>query len=193
MFPPENPSEQKQPLSSTAPALSKAHPKQKRHNGKFCSFSNKQRIVNALAAGDPKSQIAKALRVSVNTVYAVAQQEWNKVEQRKARIAAQAERAATKAFDLLNQKLDTQGDSLTANQLVPIAGVSVDKLLVLRGDAHVIAHVDHVVHTQNIFEAFQQFHDDALKIIHARQAEEAQQPPPPALPDSPPTFQDPTQ
>jgi hypothetical protein len=181
------------PNNGRDPSTAHAQPKPKRHNAKYCSFSNRERIVNALAAGDPKSQIARALRVSVNTVYAVAEQEWNKVEQRKARIAAQAERAATKAFDLLNQKLDTQGDSLTASQLVPIAGVSVDKLLVLRGDAHVIAHVDHVVHTQNIFEAFQQFHDDALKIIHARQAEEAQQPPPPALPDSPPTFQDPTQ
>jgi Homeodomain-like domain len=186
-------SRQHQSVFPPAPALTPPHPKLKRHNGKYCSLLKRERIVNALAAGDPKSQIARALRVSVNTVYAVAEQEWNKVEQRKARIAAQAERAATKAFDLLNQKLDTQGDSLTASQLVPIAGVSVDKLLVLRGDAHVIAHVDHVVHTQNIFESFQQFHDDALKIIHARQAEEAQQPPPPALPDSPPTFQDPTQ
>jgi hypothetical protein len=114
------------------------------------------------------------------------------VVERKARIAAQAERAATKAFDLLNQKLDTQGDSLTANQLVPIAGVSVDKLLLLRGDANVIAHVDHVVHTQNIFEAFQQFHDDAKRMIQA-QAREIQ---PPALPDQPltpdpPPAQDP--
>jgi hypothetical protein len=57
------------------------------------------------------------------------------VSARKARITAQAERAATKAFDLLNQKLDSDGDKLTANQLVPIAGVSVDKLLALRGDA----------------------------------------------------------
>jgi hypothetical protein len=56
------------------------------------------------------------------------------VDARKARIAAQAERAATKAFDLLNQKLDSDGDKITVNQLVPIAGVSVDKLHALRGD-----------------------------------------------------------
>ena len=71
------------------------------------------------------------------------------MEQRKARIAAQAERAATKAFDLLNQKLDSDGDKITVNQLVPIAGVSVDKLLALRGDVihveqshqHIHAHI----------------------------------------------------
>jgi hypothetical protein len=177
------------PNNGRDPSTAHAQPKPKRHNAKYCSFSNRERIVNALAAGDPKSQIARALRVSPGTVSAVAEQEWCNVVERKARIAAQAERAATKAFDLLNQKLDSQGDSLTANQLVPIAGVSVDKLLVLRGDANVIAHVDHVVHTQNIFEAFQQFHDDTLKIIQAREIQQQT----PALPDPTPTPDHPTQ
>src|SRR4029450_6814214 len=180
MFPPEN------------PQLEQHRPKPKRHNGKFCSFSNRERIVNALAAGDPKYLIARALHVSEHTVYAVAEQEWQKVAERKARIAAQAERAATKAFDLLNQKLDTQGDSLTANQLVPIAGVSVDKLLVLRGEANVIARVEHDLIHVDIFKTFQQFHDDTKRMI-ARQAEEAQQLPPPALPDSPSSIDHPSQ
>jgi hypothetical protein len=177
-------SRQDQSVFPPAPALTLPHPKPKRHNGKFCSFSNRQRIVNALAAGDPKSQIARALHVSEHTVYAVAEQEWQKVAERKARIAAQAERAATKAFDLLNQKLDSDGDKLTANQLVPIAGVSVDKLLLLRGDANIIQRVEHQFNAGNIFEAFRQFHNDALKIIKAREV--GQQETLPALPDSPP-------
>jgi hypothetical protein len=74
------------------------------------------------------------------TVRAIAEQEWVQVSARKDRIAAQAERAATKAFDLLNQKLDSNGDKITVNQLVPIAGVSVDKLAILRGD---VIHVEH--------------------------------------------------
>src|SRR6516162_10128581 len=92
------------------------------------------RIINALAAGDSQAAIARHLHVSPNTVKAVAKEEWTKVDARKARIAAQAERAATKAFDLLNQKLDSESDKITVNQLVPIAGVAVDKLLALRGD-----------------------------------------------------------
>ena len=116
-------------------ALTLAQPKPKRHNAKLCSLAIRERIVNALAAGDSQAAIARALQVSRNTVSAVAEQEWRKVEQRKARIAAQAERAATKAFDLLNQKLDSDGDKITVNQLVPIAGVSVDKLLALRKTA----------------------------------------------------------
>jgi hypothetical protein len=182
MFPRDNPQppDQKQPIPH----------KPKRHNARFCSFAIRERIVNGLAAGDSQKSIARALHVSSNTVAAVAEQDWRQVEQRKARIAAQAERAATKAFDLLNQKLDSDGDKLTANQLVPIAGVSVDKLLLLRGDANIIQRVEHQFNAGNIFEAFRQFHNDALKIIKAREV--GQQETLPALPDSPPAPDRPT-
>jgi hypothetical protein len=169
------------PNNGRDPSTAHAQPKPKRHNAKYCSFSNRERIVNALAAGDPKTHIASALRVSYNTVIAVAEQEWQQVETRKARIAAQFERIATKSCELLAQKLETDGHKLTANQLVPIAGVATDKLLVLRGEANIIAHVDHTVHVGNIFEAFQRYHDDAKRILQAREIQ------PPALPDQPPT------
>jgi hypothetical protein len=125
----------------------------------------RERIVNALAAGDSKAQIAKALRVSRNTVSAVAEQEWNKVEQRKARIAAQAERAATRAFDRINNKLDSP-DDISLNVLVPVAGVSVDKLIALRGDPSIVARIEHVP-GGNIFEAFQRFHNEVLARLDA--------------------------
>jgi hypothetical protein len=83
-------------------------PKLKRHNAKLCPLAIRERIVNALAAGDSKRAIARALRVSNNTVAAVAEQEWQQVETRKARIAAQAERAAARAFERINDKLDPQ-------------------------------------------------------------------------------------
>ena len=84
-------------------ALTLAQPKAKRHNAKLCPLAIRERIVNALAAGDSQRAIARHLRASPNTVRAVAEEEWRQVDTRKARIAAQAERAATKAFDLLNQ------------------------------------------------------------------------------------------
>jgi hypothetical protein len=123
-----------QPNNGQDPVLTLAQPKPKRHNAKLCPVAIRERIINALAAGDSQRAIARSLQVSPNTVRAVAEEEWRQVDARKARIAAQAERAATKAFDLLNQKLDSDGDKITVNQLVPIAGVSVDKLLALRGD-----------------------------------------------------------
>ena len=95
----------------------------------------------ALAAGDSQAAIARALRVSRNTVNAVAEQEWSKVEQRKARIAAQSERNATRAAELIAEKLEHQDVPLTV--LVPVYGVSVDKSLALRGDPALQISVTH--------------------------------------------------
>jgi len=130
-------------IMSEANTLTPPQRKPKRHNGKLCPLVIRERIVNALAAGDSQRAIARHLRVSPNTVRVVAEEEWRQVDARKARIAAQAERAATKAFDLLNQKLDSDGDKITVNQLVPIAGFSVDKLLALRGDSQLRIALDH--------------------------------------------------
>ena len=103
----------------------------KRHNAKLCPFAIRQRIVNALANGDSKRAIARRLRVSNNTVTAIAEQEWQQVDARKQRIVAQCERNATLAADQLAERLETE--KLSANQLVPVFGVSVDKMLALTG------------------------------------------------------------
>jgi hypothetical protein len=103
----------------------------KRHNGKHCPLAVRQRIVNALANGDSKRAIARTLRVSNNTVTAIAEQEWQQVDARKQRIVAQCERNATLAADQLAERLETE--KLSANQLVPVFGVSVDKMLALTG------------------------------------------------------------
>ncbi len=108
--------------------------KPKRHNAKLCPFAIRQRIVNALANGDSKRAIARALRVSNNTVTAIAEQDWQQVAARKERIAAQCELNATLAAERMTDKL--QGtDNIPLNTLVPAFGVSVDKLAVLRGHA----------------------------------------------------------
>jgi hypothetical protein len=109
-------------------------------------------MVNALANGDSKAQIAKGLLVSRNTASAVAEQECNKVEQRKGRIAAQAEHAATRAFERINNKLDSP-DDIPLNILVPVTGFSIDKTLALRGEPTMVARIDHV-YSGNIFQAY---------------------------------------
>src|SRR5438128_1463588 len=80
--------------------------KPKRHTAKLCPFAIRQRIVNGLANGDSKRAISRALRVSNNTVTAIAEQEWQQVAARKTRLAAQWEQVATKAVDQLNDHLD---------------------------------------------------------------------------------------
>jgi hypothetical protein len=160
-------------IETAIPALT-AQSKSKRHNAKLCPLAIRERIVNALAAGDPKRAIARAFRVSNNTVTAVAEQEWQQVETRKARIAAQAERAAIRAFERINQKLDSP-DDIPLNVLVPVAGVSVDKLVILRGDPNVVARIEHV-YGGNIFEAFQRFHNEAIARLDAERAIAEQSP-----------------
>jgi len=110
--------------------------KSKRHNAKLCPFIDRQRIVAALANGDSIRAIARALHHSPNTVTAVAQQEWKRVEARKDRIAAQAEQIATRAADLMLERLHNKGaHDIPVNTLVPVFGVAVDKTLSLRGDS----------------------------------------------------------
>ena len=117
--------------------------KPKRHNAKLCPLVSRERIVNALASGDSQAAIARTLQVSRNTVSAVAEQEWSKVEQRKARIAAQCERNATLAASRINAKLESK-DDIPLNVLVPVFGVSVDKLALLRGDASLAIRHEHL-------------------------------------------------
>jgi len=104
----------------------------KRHNAKLCPFPIRQRIVTALANGDSKRAIARVLRVSNNTVTAIAEQEWQRVEARKALLADQAERNALLAGEQIAEAL-RQG-KVPINSLVPVYGVSLDKALALRGE-----------------------------------------------------------
>jgi hypothetical protein len=125
--------------------------KQKRHNAKLCSFAVRQRIVNALANGDSIRAIARAFHVSNNTVTAIREQEWQQVEARKARIAAQAEQIATKAADRLLQSVE-DGD-IKGSALVLVFGVAVDKMTLLRGDASLtVRHVHSHSHQHELLE-----------------------------------------
>jgi len=116
-------------------------PKPKRHNAKLCSLAIRERIINALAAGDSQRAIARHLRVSPMTVRVIADQEWAQVSARKDRIAAQSERNATRAAELIAEKLEHEHVPL--NVLVPVFGVSVDKSLALRGDASLTINLAH--------------------------------------------------
>jgi len=126
----------------------------KRHNAKLCAFPIRQQIVNALASGDSKRAIARSLRVSNNTVTAIAEQEWQQVEARKAIIAAQAERIANLAADRLNAKLESD-DDIPVSALVPVFGVAVDKLAILRGEPSLtIQHQHSHTHHHELVERF---------------------------------------
>ena len=132
------------------------HHKPKRHNAKLCPFTKRQRIVNALASGHSKRAIARKLSVSPNTVAAVAEQEWLKVDERKQRIAAQAELAADQAWDRINDKL-AGPDDISLNMLVPIAGVATDKLLAFRGQPDLTIHHEHHINVDSLTKSLNDF------------------------------------
>ena len=64
------------------------------------------------------------------------------METRKQRLAAQAERSATLAADRINAKLESS-DDIPLSTLVPVFGVSVDKLAILRGEHSLTIHHEH--------------------------------------------------
>ena len=61
---------------------------------------------NALADGNSIRAIARALRVSNNTVVAIREQEWQQVAARKAILANQAERNALMAGEQIAEALE---------------------------------------------------------------------------------------
>jgi hypothetical protein len=128
------------------------HRKPKRHNANCCALFIRQRIVTALAQGDSQRSIARTLRVSPSTVSAVAVQQWEQVETRKRRLAAQAERNAFLAGDQIAEALEQRKVSI--NSLVPFYGVSIDKARALRGDpALTIQHHHTHTHQHELIQA----------------------------------------
>lgn len=118
-------------------------PQSKRHSAKLCPIAIRQRIVNALANGDSIRAIARALRVSNNTVVAIRDQDWQQVAARKERIAAQHERAASTALDLINDELErAKPGQISLPVLNVVAGTSSDKLSALRGDS--VSTIKHI-------------------------------------------------
>jgi IS30 family transposase len=131
------------------------HPKPKRHNGSSLEPVERQRIIRLLGNGESCRSIARQLHHSHSVVEAVAKQEWAQVSARKERIAAQSERNATRAAELIAEKLESENVPL--NVLVPVFGVSVDKALALRGDPtiqvqhqhqHIHAHISPTTYSE---------------------------------------------
>jgi hypothetical protein len=142
------------PIEQTLRAVSSTEPEATRRRGNYtaqrCKPKVRARIVNLLAQGQYISRIAEELSVANNTVMAIRDQECNEIQARKQLIASQAARAATVAFDQLNHRLDTE--IIPTSMLVPIAGMSVDKLALLSNDPQQINVTHTHTHQVNIHE-----------------------------------------
>jgi hypothetical protein len=159
------------------------HPKPKRHNAKLCPFVIRERIVNALANGDSKRAIARALRVSNNTVTAVAEQDWQRVAARKAKLAARYEKLA----DLYTER---QIDELESGAKIPLnlcqsgGGIATDKAMVLRGDPFLtIQHKVDLQDQSSELEAIRRLYDLIASQVARMKPLLDDLPPPPELPE----------
>src|SRR5262245_44785616 len=145
-------------------------PKQECHNAKLCPLVVRERIINPLGAGDSRSAIASSPFHAI--LFPASQNRngtrWNSVN-----------RASLLKLNVLlpklgiasNQKLDSQ-DDIPLNVLVPIACVSVDKLIALRSDLSVVARIEQVP-SGKIFRTY----EDWVKAIQARAKAGVDQPP----------------
>ena len=112
-----------------------------------------RQVIALLAQGTSDARIAKLCRVSRNTVAAVKQAEAQTIEQRKQTILATAARVAELGFERIEEEL--AAGNFKGVQLVPVAGMSVDKVLALSGDPAIRIQHEHAhVHHHNHFADF---------------------------------------
>jgi hypothetical protein len=124
------------------------------HNGALTQGATRARIVEAISQGENISSICLRERMSPQTVRAIREAEWCKVEQRKSILAAQSERIATQAADRISQEL-ASNRKIPVSQLVPIYGVAVDKVNLLRAtDSPVSQHLHLHLQSSNISAQF---------------------------------------
>ena len=112
-----------------------------------------RQVIALVAQGTSDSRIARLCRVSRNTVAALKQAEAQTIEQRKQTILATAARVAEPGFERIEEEL--AAGSITGVQLVPVADMSVDKVLALSGDPTIrIQHEHRHLHRHDHFADF---------------------------------------
>lgn len=110
-----------QPLSQAA------RPRPRRHNAKRCRFGTRQGIINALAKDNSISSITRSFHVSRHTVYAIREQDWQTVVNRRERIILDAVEAWQKRANALLFKTN-----VSPLELIKICDTSTDIMIMLR-------------------------------------------------------------
>ena len=103
------------------------------YTGSKIAPKRKAQIIAMLGAGETVTEIARRTRACRNVIMAIRNANYNEIQHRKELLALKFERIALAATDQLQDSLAGE-KPLSPQQLVPIAGVAVDKALALRGD-----------------------------------------------------------
>lgn len=121
-------------------------------NGSRIKGEKRARMIEAFARGDSTNAIRRAFKCSWQVAQCVFNSEFAKVEQRKAVLAAKAERIADLAADGVID--DLRDGNLKGVQRATVFGIACDKLQVLRGEpSAVIAHTHSHTHQHELVSA----------------------------------------
>lgn len=115
-------------------------------NGSSIKAARRSAMITAFAQGESVASVARRFRCDRATATAVQRSEFVTVQQRKERIAAQAERIATLACNGVLD--DLYAGKITGVARATVGGIYIDKLLALRGDANTF-NVNHT-HTHRL-------------------------------------------
>jgi len=143
-----------------------------------------RQIIELVAQGVSFNRIARQCAVSRHTIRAVREHEAVPIAQRKQEILGTAVRVASASIHRIEDEL--AAGKIKGTQLVPVFGVSVDKLVALSNDPMQV-HVSHQVSQthdlgRNLYERL----DDLARRLRQPRTLDAQPEPPavqPALPN----------
>lgn len=135
-------------------------------NGSRLPKRKRSQALELLGAGYSVSEVSRKVGITRNTVAGFRDTQLSVIEQANERIASQCRRIASKAFDQLDDALSS-GKPLKPRELVPVAGMCVDKLILFsRGsslpDLHQHLH-------QHLHITAEQAKDAAAELIKMRQ------------------------
>jgi hypothetical protein len=101
-------------------------PKARRHNAKRCQLATRQSIIYTLAKDNSISSITRNFHVSRHTVYAIREQDWQAVMNRRERILDAVQAWQNRANALLSKT------DISPHELIKISGMSTDILIMLQ-------------------------------------------------------------
>ena len=101
-------------------------PKARRHNAKRCQLATRQSIIYTLAKDNSISSITRNFHVSRHTVYAIREQDWQAVMNRRERILDAVQAWQNRANALLSKT------DISPLELIKVSGMSTDILIMLQ-------------------------------------------------------------
>lgn len=149
-------------------------------NGSCVQGNERAQVIHYLAEGFSVRYVANRFKRSEHTIAAIRDIESRTIAERKPALAAQAERNAMLAADVVQD--DLRADKLHGVQAATVFGIMIDKALLLRGESSLnVRHDVHVHADDKLLDAMLQANARAEKRVKFARVVEHDQPQPHTL------------